>query len=78
MEQILDQAQPHDERARRILGQMARELLLMQGSDWPFLLFTTQAKEYANQRFHHTTSASRSSSGRPGTSTTVAGSPNLS
>jgi len=53
MEQILDQAQPHDERARRILGQMARELLLMQGSDWPFLLFTTQAKEYANQRFHH-------------------------
>jgi predicted glycosyl hydrolase (DUF1957 family) len=25
----------------------------MQGSDWPFLLFTTQAKEYANQRFHH-------------------------
>ncbi|HXK47877.1 MAG TPA: DUF1957 domain-containing protein, partial [Deltaproteobacteria bacterium] len=33
--------------------QMARELLLMQGSDWPFLLFTTQAKEYANQRFHH-------------------------
>jgi predicted glycosyl hydrolase (DUF1957 family) len=25
----------------------------MQGSDWPFLLFTQQAKEYANQRFHH-------------------------
>jgi predicted glycosyl hydrolase (DUF1957 family) len=25
----------------------------MQGSDWPFLLFTTQAKEYANQRFHN-------------------------
>ena len=32
---------------------MARELLLMQGSDWPFLLYTEQAREYANQRFHH-------------------------
>ena len=25
----------------------------MEGSDWPFLLYTEQAKEYANQRFHH-------------------------
>jgi 1,4-alpha-glucan branching enzyme len=38
---------------RRILKQMARELILMEGSDWPFLLYTNQAKEYANQRFHH-------------------------
>jgi len=38
---------------RRILQQTARELLLMEGSDWPFLLYTQQAKEYANQRFHH-------------------------
>ncbi|MFX1409316.1 MAG: 1,4-alpha-glucan branching protein domain-containing protein [Promethearchaeota archaeon] len=37
----------------RILKQIARELLLMEGSDWPFLLYTSQAKEYANQRFHH-------------------------
>ena len=37
----------------RILKQIARELLLMEGSDWPFLLYTKQAKEYANQRFHH-------------------------
>lgn len=37
----------------RILKQTARELLLMEGSDWPFLLYTKQAKEYANQRFHH-------------------------
>jgi 1,4-alpha-glucan branching enzyme len=44
---------PLDERGSRIMRQLARELLLMQGSDWPFLLFTTQAKEYANQRFHH-------------------------
>jgi 1,4-alpha-glucan branching enzyme len=42
-----------DDRGQRIMRQMARELLLLQGSDWPFLLFTTQAKEYANQRFHH-------------------------
>jgi 1,4-alpha-glucan branching enzyme len=44
---------PADDRGQRILRQMARELLLLQGSDWPFLLFTAQAKEYANQRFHH-------------------------
>nr|MDO8111694.1 glycoside hydrolase family 57 protein [Candidatus Sigynarchaeota archaeon] len=40
-------------RESRIQSQMARELLLMEGSDWPFLLFTKQAKEYANQRFHN-------------------------
>ena len=53
MELILNQARPADARGERILRQMGRELLLMQGSDWPFLLYTTQAKEYANQRFHH-------------------------
>jgi len=37
----------------RILKQIARELILMEGSDWPFLLYTKQAKKYANQRFHH-------------------------
>ncbi len=42
-----------DEMGKRILQQAARELLLMEGSDWPFLLYTKQAKEYANQRFHH-------------------------
>jgi 1,4-alpha-glucan branching enzyme len=52
-EQVLGEVRPGDDRGQRILRQMARELLLMQGSDWPFLLFTTQAKEYANQRFHH-------------------------
>lgn len=39
-------------RHQRILRQLCRELLLLEGSDWPFLLFTKQAKEYANQRFH--------------------------
>lgn len=53
MEEILEQARPRDERGHRILRQLGRELLLMEGSDWPFLLYTLQAKEYANQRFHH-------------------------
>ena len=45
---------PHpNEWQLRLLKQIARELLLLEGSDWPFLLYTKQAKEYANQRFHH-------------------------
>ncbi len=45
---------PHpNEWETRILNQIARELLLMEGSDWLFLLYTKQAGEYANQRFHH-------------------------
>ena len=53
LERILSQAGHADERGQRILRQLCRELLLMEGSDWPFLLYTLQAKEYANQRFHH-------------------------
>jgi 1,4-alpha-glucan branching enzyme len=34
-----------------VLAQAARELLLLQSSDWPFLVTTGQAKEYAVQRF---------------------------
>lgn len=34
-----------------VLNQAARELLLLQSSDWPFLVTTGQAKEYAAQRF---------------------------
>jgi 1,4-alpha-glucan branching enzyme len=52
-EEILKYNPTPDESQLRILKQMARELLLMEGSDWPFLLYTEQAKEYANQRFHH-------------------------
>lgn len=36
---------------RHILNQAARELLLMQSSDWPFLITTGQAREYAIERF---------------------------
>lgn len=34
-----------------VLKQTARELLLVQSSDWPFLVTTGQAREYAIQRF---------------------------
>jgi 1,4-alpha-glucan branching enzyme len=36
---------------RKQLNQAARELLLLQSSDWPFLVTTAQAREYAIQRF---------------------------
>jgi 1,4-alpha-glucan branching enzyme len=37
---------------RRALQQAARELLLLEGSDWPFLVTTGQAKVYAIDRFN--------------------------
>jgi len=37
--------------AEALLNQAARELLLLQASDWPFLVTTGQAREYATQRF---------------------------
>lgn len=36
---------------RRVLVQTCRELLLMQASDWPFLVTTGTARDYADQRF---------------------------
>ena len=40
---------------RRILTQALREMMLLQSSDWPFLIHTLSAKDYAEQRFsfHH-------------------------
>ncbi|MEO0114638.1 MAG: 1,4-alpha-glucan branching protein domain-containing protein [candidate division WOR-3 bacterium] len=35
----------------RILKQLARELLLLQASDWQFLISTWHARDYAEQRF---------------------------
>lgn len=40
-----------DEFCRDVLNQSARELLLLQSSDWPFLVTTGQAREYALSRF---------------------------
>lgn len=37
---------------RVVLNQLAREVLLLQSSDWPFLVTTGQAREYAIQRFN--------------------------
>jgi len=39
---------------RRILAQLARELLLLEASDWPFLITTRAARDYAEDRagFH--------------------------
>jgi 1,4-alpha-glucan branching enzyme len=51
-ENILNKSISFNKWEERILKQIARELLLMEGSDWPFLLYTKQAKGYANQRFH--------------------------
>jgi 1,4-alpha-glucan branching enzyme len=33
------------------IAQLGRELLLLESSDWPFLVTTAQAREYAEQRF---------------------------
>ncbi|MBI2845670.1 MAG: DUF1957 domain-containing protein [Chloroflexi bacterium] len=38
-------------RMRRTIEQAGRELLLLQASDWPFLMTTGQAKEFATARF---------------------------
>ena len=34
-----------------VLNQAARELLLLEASDWPFLVSTGQARKYASGRF---------------------------
>lgn len=37
----------------RVLGAMMREVVLAQASDWPFLVSTGSAAEYASMRFHN-------------------------
>src|SRR5207248_7764532 len=46
-------ARHHDATGERkaLLEQMARELTLLESSDWPFLVTTGQAREYAEGRF---------------------------
>ena len=48
-------ASTKDELTTRALKQATRELLLLESSDWPFLVTTGQAKNYAVERFnsHH-------------------------
>ncbi|MGJ3238406.1 MAG: glycoside hydrolase family 57 protein [Anaerolineae bacterium] len=51
MQALADQYDQPDAAQRKVLVQAAREVLLMQSSDWAFLVTTGQAREYAVQRF---------------------------
>ena len=51
MEDLVTRFPDADGFRRDVLNQTARELLLLQSSDWPFLVTTGQAKEYAVERF---------------------------
>ena len=41
----------HDPGLERVLAQTARELLLLESSDWQFLISTWSARDYAEMRF---------------------------
>ncbi|MFP4321981.1 MAG: 1,4-alpha-glucan branching protein domain-containing protein, partial [Anaerolineales bacterium] len=53
MQALADKYQAHydNDTLRGVLNQTARELLLAESSDWPFLVTTGQARDYAVQRF---------------------------
>jgi 1,4-alpha-glucan branching enzyme len=51
MEKLVSSYPEADDAMKKILNQAARELLLMQSSDWPFLITTGQARHYAENRF---------------------------
>lgn len=51
MEALVERFKKPTAKQTTVLSQTARELLLLQSSDWPFLVTTGQAREYAIQRF---------------------------
>ena len=51
MEELVARYPEADGGMRKILNQAARELVLLQSSDWPFLITTGQARQYAENRF---------------------------
>lgn len=53
MERLANQYadQYDDDLIKGVLNQAARELLLLESSDWPFLVTTGQARQYSVQRF---------------------------
>ncbi|CAN5833061.1 1,4-alpha-glucan branching protein [soil metagenome] len=51
MEQLVAENPDPDSDMGRVLAQAGRELLLLQSSDWSFLVTTGQADEYATKRF---------------------------
>lgn len=55
MEALVARYPDADGELRELLNQTARELLLLESSDWPFLVTTGQAGEYATKRFNEHT-----------------------
>jgi 1,4-alpha-glucan branching enzyme len=53
MEALAQQHAEADGDLRAVLNQAAREALLLQASDWPFLITTGQARDYAMERFEN-------------------------
>jgi 1,4-alpha-glucan branching enzyme len=51
MEELVTRYPEADGGMKKILNQAARELVLTQSSDWPFLITTGQARHYAENRF---------------------------
>ena len=51
MERLAERYPQAEGDALAVLNQAAREVLLLQASDWPFLVTTGQAKQYAIDRF---------------------------
>lgn len=51
MEELVARYPQAEGELRDVLNQAARELLLLESSDWPFLISTGQAREYASGRF---------------------------
>jgi 1,4-alpha-glucan branching enzyme len=51
MEELVERYESAEGEMAATLNQAARELLLLESSDWPFLVTTGQAKEYAIGRF---------------------------
>lgn len=51
MAQLAEKYPQANEAEASVLNQAARELMLMLSSDWPFLVTTGQAREYAIQRY---------------------------
>jgi 1,4-alpha-glucan branching enzyme len=52
MEKIAQENKSSNPLAQRALAQVTRELVLLESSDWPFLVTTGQAKQYATDRFN--------------------------
>ncbi|MBI4491801.1 MAG: DUF1957 domain-containing protein [Chloroflexi bacterium] len=52
MERLVERYPDASGDALEVLQQAARELLLLESSDWPFLITTGQAREYAISRFN--------------------------